>query len=63
MKDFIDGINNMFEGAEKQANKNTLTATDLQNYKVSGATLKLIKKAIVGALIQGADYNDIKTHY
>lgn len=60
MKDFIDGINNMFEGAEKQANKNTLTATDLQNYKVSGATLKLIKKAIVGALIQGADYNDIK---
>ena len=60
MKDFIDGINNMFEGAEKQANKSTLTATELQNYKVSGGTLKLIKKAIVGALVQGASYDDIK---
>ncbi|MFN6092550.1 MAG: S8 family serine peptidase, partial [Bacteroidota bacterium] len=60
MKDFIDGINNMFEGAEKQANKSTLSATDLQNYKVSGGTLKLIKKAIVGALVQGASYDEIK---
>ncbi|MFM2155419.1 MAG: hypothetical protein RL516_168 [Bacteroidota bacterium] len=60
MKEFVDGINNMFDGAEKQANKTVLTAADLQNYQAKGATLKLIKKAIVGALAQGADYNDIK---
>jgi hypothetical protein len=60
MKDFVDGINNMFEGAEKQAVKKVLTAEDLQNYEVSGTKMKLIKKAIAGALAQGADYTEIK---
>ena len=44
MKEFFDGIANMFEGTEKQANKPTITASDLQNYKVNGTTLKKIKK-------------------
>jgi subtilisin family serine protease len=60
MKEFVDDINNMFAGAEKQANKTDLSASDLQNYKVGGARMKLIKKAIAGALLQGANYQEIK---
>ncbi len=60
MKDFVDGINNMFEGAENQAGKKILKSEDLQNYEVSGTKMKLIKKAIAGALAQGIDYTEIK---
>ncbi|MFM7016151.1 MAG: S8 family peptidase [Bacteroidota bacterium] len=60
MKAFVDDINNMFEGAEKQAGKQILKSEDLQNYEVSGTKMKLIKKAIANALAQGMDYTEIK---